>query len=496
MSPNSRSCPLWNRCPVPKILIEFGNPRRRYMTGERIDGKVTITVDSETKFSEVNISLEGSSRVNLLQPITTQREAGASHTFLTLDQPVDEVNYPASRVFRPGKTYQFPYTFVVPNRLPLKSCSHRTADTSITQAHTEVPPTLHLRNLSQSLCEICYLIRVTVCGQNTSNNGKRETLASLTKSFHLAPVHEGWLSFSSPEKTNMYRSSIVQEVQGQWKRQALGQLKAVASTIQPIQIPSLGLPTNTVVAPVALQLRFDPVRDAPPPRLAKIHPTLKQSTLFSTKPQDDYPCLNKIIADQMSRGAHVHVSTLPSQTISSIRWAKHMLPHYSGSSGFDQSSQASSITEPGHSSTSSAGYYYTASVMIPVSLPSNSDLAPTFHSCLASRTYALELRLSYRMPNAPVLQRMPTLEVPVKVIGMRTLDKSGDSLPSYSSITPEKPSHLDSPSTPCYVQRKAWSIADLKSALQDGNWFPSPEWHKVCALPTYDDIVAQSAKWL
>ncbi|KAE8141808.1 hypothetical protein BDV38DRAFT_278590 [Aspergillus pseudotamarii] len=416
MSPTSRSCPLWNRCSAPNILIEFGNPRPRYMTGERIDGKVTITVDAETKFSEVNISLEGSSRVNLLQPITTQRETGASHTFLTLDQPIDEVNYPASRVFRPGKAYQFPYTFVVPNRLPLKSCSHRTADTIITQAHTEVPPTLHLRNLSQNLCEICYLIRVTVCGQITNNNEKREILADCAKPFHLVPVHEGGLFFSSPEKPNMDRSSIVREVKSQWKRQALGQLKAVASTLQPIQVPSPGLPTNTVDIHVALQLRFDPVRDTPPPRLAKIHPTLKQSTLFSTKPQNDYPCFNNMIADQMSRGAHVHISSLPSQTISSIRWAKHMLPHYSGSSGLDKSSQASSITEPGHSSTSGAGYYYTASVMIPVSLPSNSDLAPTFHSCLISRTYALELRLSYRMLNAPVLQQMPTLEVPVKVI--------------------------------------------------------------------------------
>ncbi|KAK6837177.1 hypothetical protein RU639_001415 [Aspergillus parasiticus] len=437
MSPTFRSRPLLlNRSSAPKISIEFDNPRQRYTTGEQIEGEVTITVDAETKFNEINISLEGSSRVTLLQPMTTQLDTGASHTLLTLDQPIDEVNYPASRVLRPGKVYKFPYTFIVSNKLPLKPCSHESTHISIRQAHTEAPPSLLLRNLSQSLCEISYLIRVSVCRQNSNNSEKLVTLASCTKPLHLIPVHGEELSFSRSEKHDMYRSSIVQEIKSQWKRQALGRLEAVASTLQPIQVPSLCLPTDTVNTYVAVQLQFDPVRDTLPPRLAKIYPTLKQSTLFSTKPQDDYPSINNIIANQMSRGAHVQVSSLPSHTISSIRWTKHMLPQYSGSSGFDQSSQPNSTTEPGLSLTSSTGYYYTASVMLPVSLPSNSDLAPTFHSCLVSRTYALELRLSYRMPNASVFQQMSTLEVPVNIIG----------------------------------------------------------WHEACALPTFDDVVTRSAK--
>ncbi|KAF7631531.1 hypothetical protein F9C07_2251722 [Aspergillus flavus] len=492
MSPTCRSRPLLNRRPAPKISIKFDNSRQRYTTGEQIEGEVKVTVDAETKFSEINISLEGSSRVTLLQPITTQLETSTSHTFLTLDQPIDDVNYPASRILRPGKVYNFPYTFIVPNRFPLKPCSHEATHTSIRQAHTEAPPSLLLRNLSQSLCEISYLIRVVVCQQHP-NNGKLETLASCTKPLHLVPVHGGGLSSSRSEK-HMYRSSIVQEVKSQWKRQALGRLEAVVSILQPIQVPSLCLPTDTVNTDVALQLRFDPVRDTLPPRLAKIHPTLKQSTLFSTKPQDDYPSIDNIIADQMSRGAHVQVSSLPSHTISSIRWTKHMLPQYSGSSGFDQSSQPSSTTQTGLSLTPSSGCYYTASVMVPVSLPSNSDLAPTFHSCLVSRAYALELRLSYCMPNASVFQRMSTLEVPVKIIGVSTLDTSGDNLPSYSSSTPEKPSHFVSLPTPYYIERKSWNTEYSENTLRGIKCLQAPEWHEACTLPTYDDVVTRSAK--
>ncbi|OGM49517.1 hypothetical protein ABOM_001669 [Aspergillus bombycis] len=492
----SHSRSLLDSCSVPRISIEFANPQGRYTTGERIEGTVTITVDAETRFSDVNISLEGSSRVNLLQPITIQRKTGASHTFLTLRRPVAEAKCPASRVFRPGETYQFPYTFVVPDRLPLQSCSHSTTHTGIKQAHTEAPPTLHLKTLSQSLCKISYLIRVTVCRQNSNNNEKPGTLASCTKPLHLLPAHGEGDFFSRPEKPDVYTSSAVQEVRGQWKRQALGRLEAVASTQQPIKVSSRCPPIDTVTTHVAVHLRFDPVRDTLPPRLAKIHPTLKQSTLFSTELQEDFPSINKILSDQMSRGAHVQLTSLPSQAISSIRWTKHTLPHPSRSSSFEQPSRSSFIGDSEPSHTSTTGCFYTASVMVPITLPSNIDLVPTFHSCLLSRIYALELRLSYRMPDAPILRRAVALEVPVKVVGVRMLDGNSDTLPNYSSITEEKPSRIVSPPMSYSLECKAWSMEDPKSAPQHLSWLPSSEWQEACPPPKYDDVVAQSAKWL
>ncbi|KNG80687.1 hypothetical protein ANOM_011091 [Aspergillus nomiae NRRL 13137] len=479
---------LLNSCSAPKILIEFANPRGSYTTGERIKGTVTITVDTETRFGDVNISLEGLSRVNLLQPIATQRETGASHTFITLCQPVAEANCPASGVFRPGKTYRFPYTFIVPERVPLKSCNHRTTHTGIKQAHTAAPPTLHLKTLSQSLCEISYLIRVTVRRQNPNNNAKPYTLASCTKPLHLVPAHGEGDSLGWPEKQDVYRSSVVQEVKGQWKGQALGRLEAVASIQQPIQVPPGRSPIDRLIIHVGLHLRFDPVRDTLPPRLAKIHPTLKQSTLFSTQPQEDFPSLDRIISDQMCRGAHVQVCSLPSTAISSIRWTKHTLPRHSGSSG--------SVKDSTPFRTSTPGCFYTASAMVPITLPTNRDLVPTFHSCLLSRIYALELRLSYHMPGAPILQRAVALEVPVKVVSVRMLDKSSDTLPNYNSITEEEPSHIVSRPMPRSLERKTWDIENPKSALGDLGLLPSSEWQEAYAPPKYNDVVAHSAKWL
>ncbi|KAB8261580.1 hypothetical protein BDV32DRAFT_148228 [Aspergillus pseudonomiae] len=495
MTLTSRSRSLLNSCSAPNILIEFTNPRVSYTTGELIEGTVTITVNAETRYSDVNISLEGSSRVNLLQPIATQRETGVSHTFITLCQPVAAANCPASRVFRPGKAYRFPYTFIIPDRLPLKSCSHRSTHTGIKQAHTKAPPTLHLKTLSQSLCEISYLIRVTVRCQNSNNNEKPCTLASCTKRLHLVPAHGEGDSFDRPMKPDMYTSSVVQELKGQWKRQTIGRLEAVAAIQQPIQVPSGRSPIDTVIAHVGVQLRFEPVRDTLPPRLTKIHPTLKQSTLFSTQPQEDFPSLDKILCDQMSRGAHIQIRSLPSKTISSIRWTKHTLPRHLGSSGIGQSSQPSSIKDFTPSHTSTPGCFYTASAMVPITLPSNSDLVPTFHSCFLSRIYTLELRLSYHMPGAPILQRAVALEVPIKVAGVSILDKSSDTLPNYNLSTEDKLSHIVSPPMLCSLEGKTWGRKDPKSAPRDLSFLPSSEWQEAYAPPKYDDVVAQSAKW-
>lgn len=59
MSPTCNSRTGLNMCSALKLSVVLDSPGQRYSTDERIEGKVLITVDAETKFSEINISLEG-----------------------------------------------------------------------------------------------------------------------------------------------------------------------------------------------------------------------------------------------------------------------------------------------------------------------------------------------------------------------------------------------------------------------------------------------------
>jgi hypothetical protein len=81
----------------------------------------------------------------------------------------------------------------------------------------------------------------------------------------------------------------------------------------------------------------------------------------------------------------------------------------------------------GPSTSLSGDTYYTASVVIPISLPKNKTFVPTFHSCLISRTYSLDLSLTYHTPGANVLTPTVSLRLPIQVI---TQPKYAESLKS------------------------------------------------------------------
>jgi hypothetical protein len=75
-----------------------------------------------------------------------------------------------------------------------------------------------------------------------------------------------------------------------------------------------------------------------------------------------------------------------------------------------------SDTSTAASTSASGETYYTASVVIPISLPKNKTFVPTFHSCLMSRTYSLDLSLTYHTPGANVLTPTISLRLPIQVI--------------------------------------------------------------------------------
>ena len=67
---------------------------------------------------------------------------GAYQTFLRLRQPIEDSAYPMPRVLEAGRTYKFPFTFVVPDRLLPHVCSHAKTNAHVERSHTLLPPSL------------------------------------------------------------------------------------------------------------------------------------------------------------------------------------------------------------------------------------------------------------------------------------------------------------------------------------------------------------------
>src|SRR5204863_3154064 len=95
------------------------------------------------------------------------------HTVLKLIQPIDESLYPQPRIAEAGRTYAFPFTFVVPERLLEHVCNHSTNHPQVQDAHTRLPPSLGDPMLAASgsalpddmaplMCRIQYAIRAAL----------------------------------------------------------------------------------------------------------------------------------------------------------------------------------------------------------------------------------------------------------------------------------------------------------------------------------------------
>ncbi|KAF5855187.1 hypothetical protein ETB97_009741 [Aspergillus alliaceus] len=301
---------------VPRVTttIKVSEPKQGYTTWDLIEGTITVTVNDETAFDNINITFEGPAFVN-----------PKSST------PVHKAEYHTSRTFAGGRCYTYPFKFVIPGELPMRSCIHNGDEASAPKSHAELPPTMHLENDSQ-LCCISYLIRATVFRKDVGNG---------------------------------------HDVEGGRKSPALGRLTLVAPAARVGQYTALKHSSATNLGTrIYVQLRFDPVGDAQLPRLRTLYSTLKASTTFNAKLDAGPRAVGEIAPDPRYEGAHVKTTSLPSIDVSSIRWVKYGSSRFPGSLGSQYPFASSSNTrEPTNSSSYGDGLYYTASIIIPIVRP-------------------------------------------------------------------------------------------------------------------------------
>lgn len=80
------------------------------------------------------------------------------------------------------------------------------------------------------------------------------------------------------------------------------------------------------------------------------------------------------------------------------------------------STSSSSFNIPDPSSGYKGKNFYTARVVVPIALPKgNKCFVPTFHSCLMSRVYGLDLYISIQTPYATVKDPTVHLKIPIQI---------------------------------------------------------------------------------
>ena len=191
----------------------------------------------------------------------------------------------------------------------------------------------------------------------------------------------------------------------------LGRLVVQAKQPQSLKLPYFKGP-NADCSPITMatmNLRFDPVEESSPlPSLNTCTARLKVATCFTSIPMDEIPTKSSDYHTSNVRGIFVEAVNLSSLSLSNVEWEKRL-------SSIDLTDPQNSEI-PGPSEGWIGGAFYTAKVAVPISLPKgNKLLVPSFHSCLLSRIYAVDLNLTVSTPSTTIIDPQVHLKLPIQV---------------------------------------------------------------------------------
>ena len=462
--------------PVIEVALNDGQQNDfvpSYTSRDQIRGVVSITAKYDTPFDEIYVTFEGTTKT-FVEKVSTALPANcrteAFHVFLRLIQPIDAESLPEDRLLRANQTYSIPFTFVVPEKLLPQSCTHSPANHKIQDLHLNLPPSLGdpmatsignvlLNDMAPEMAVVSYAVKVRLFhGRNSS--GKLNLITDNTRKLRIMPAsaEQRPIPFPGGLKDD-YRPRKEKEIKrGMFKGGKLGCLIMESSQPKSLRLPPLrsaSSPKHTpssaysscppVTTMATVNLRFDPTDpSSPPPKLSTLTTKLKVATFFSSTPLSG---LNTRITDfhySSSKGVHVETIQLSSRCVASAQWARHSPPS-SLTAPSSPSSSTSTSFSPTPSSLYTGGVFYTTQILVPVTLPSSNNttktFVPTFHSCLVSRTYALDLYLGTQAVGSSNLH----IKLPVQ-ISMRG-GRGEEHAPEYSTLPPPSATRSNSAAT-------------------------------------------------
>ncbi|KAF2128157.1 arrestin [Dothidotthia symphoricarpi CBS 119687] len=405
-------------------LAETDGPRRTwttsYSTMDTIAGTVDITSTQSIRFEDIDVAFIGTSQVFVDRLSNTPSVTGrteATHRFLALRQPFKESDFPSPRVFEAGKTYKFPFTFTIPAQLLPKACPHDVVSDHVRDCHLMPPPSLGdpdlagfggslLDDFAPEMSKITYGIKVRIAHQRGADN-TISILGEKLKKIRVKPAFEEQPPLNI-DGIDEYRSRQEKVVRKGLFKGKLGTL--TAQTMQPkaLRVPGARTCDNEPITTMAkLVLRFDPLEESyAPPNLGSLTPKLKVSTHYASAPRQSLPSRDSLAYD-LTQGVYSESIALSNLCIASAHWEKHSYASnpitsspFRRDSGISDCSTAS-ISEPAFASgilhpskAYKQGAFYSAQILIPITIPVTANLIPTFHTCIISRTYTLSLRFS------------------------------------------------------------------------------------------------------
>ena len=394
----------------PEIKITFNSKKTTYTTLDRIEGVVTVTAPIDTPFDAIDIEFVGTARTYVERLTTAAAATGRSeafHQFLKLSQPGLHELYPEDLVLRAGKSYDFPFIFAVPQQLLPRICQHTVQSEAVRDAHYRLPPTFGdkdlahrqkgLDDMAPDMASVRYGIFAKITELKTrSDDTWRCIVASKARRLRVIPAVEEQPPLDVHQEDGEYVMRKEKTIRKGVLKGKLGTLVMEAAQPQALRLKSFNNPEDRLTTMATVMLRFDPLDDnMPPPKLGNLSNKLKVATYFASTARNTVPTKSVSLLD-LSQGLHSEQISLSSRCVANVEWKKED-PSNLNLQRRDSATSTSGSLELGDTPKPSESYkggpYYTARLIVPITLPGNKAFVPTFHSCLISRIYTLKLEL-------------------------------------------------------------------------------------------------------
>jgi hypothetical protein len=372
--------------------------QQTFTTRERIIGKLTIEPVVDTPFEKLEIKLQGISRTygrRIVPHAPNARTITTAHRFLELTQPDLEHCFPRDKVFRAGRHYNFPFEFAIPDRMLPATCRHVVESPEIHELHTSMPPSFgdqrpdEATDYAPRKASVKYRIVARVFeGAEPAGNSKMKTIACDSERIRFMPSD----AMPMPVSTHINRAGAFLPLRKLWAKR-FGDLAVTsiqASTFRVRKVHS-DMWHSGLSGQVKLRLMFIPASDgAEPPRQIELSGIFRTETTSAVSPLLQLPSTDPWLGPELDRHTAPSVM-LSSRAVGNISW-KRVSAADTEFSEKCHSYEVPPSFKPPRSPCSTS--HYSAEIVASLTAAVGCSLVPTFHSCLISRTYIIDLRLS------------------------------------------------------------------------------------------------------
>lgn len=417
---------------APLILdLEIDN-NRTFTTFECFKGTLTVKASADTIFDRLDIRLIGTSRTygrRVVPQAPNARTVTTAHRFLELNQPDLHLHFPDNKTFKAGCTYKFPFEFAIPDRMLPATCRHVVNSPCVHDFHTTMPPSFGDREFGSIVdyaprrASIKYRVDARI--QRASESGEYCDISTCSEGLRFVPAHAAIASRVEAWNPPRYEQEGI-SLRKLWTKHS-GSLVVTSARLSPFQVEEIhtSIWCGDLHGNAQMSIEFHPAYEgAKPPIKIDLGAILRTETVSAVLPLPQLPSEDIWSGPEMDRHSSPSV-VLSCHALGDIEWipqtpdtvqSPDQCPTY-------ESSECATGDPPNSYSTT----YYSARIEATFSAKIGFSIAPTFHSCLVSRMYRVEMRLGVRgsvSEFAPAVR----LKLPVQVVRQQAVIRRDSAL--------------------------------------------------------------------